>query len=298
MDKEIRWVKLNQDEIVSLLKKNGFICGRRIVRKLLKKHKFVKRKMSRSISTGKYPRRDEQFKNIEKLKKDFDKKGLPYFSVDTKKKEDIGRLYREGRVYTTKAIPAYDHDYSYLSDGKVVPHGIYDIKKNHLHLNFSKDNETAESLCYSLRVWWNTIGKKHYGDLPELLLFCDSGGANSYRHHIFKVKLQVIVNEINIPIRISHYPPYTSKWNPIEHRAFPHVTKAIEGVPLTSIEQVAELAKKSKTSTGLKTTVRVIKKEFGKGVRGTKEMVDRLNIFFDKKIPELNYVIKPEAAVI
>ena len=293
-DSEIRWVKLTQAEIVFGLKRKKFKVGRNIVRKLLKKHKFVKRKMCRSRPAGKYARRDEQFKRIAALQKSFDKRGLPYFSIDTKKKESLGGLYREGKVYTTKAIAVYDHDYDYLAEGKVVPHGIYDIKENRLHLNLSKDNETAASVCYSIRVWWNTIGKNQYSYLPELLFFCDAGGANSYRHHIFKIELQALANDINIPIRIAHYPPYTSKWNLIEHRAFPYVTQAMEGVPLTSIEQVKDLTRKAKTATGLKTTVRIIKKKFKKGVRGTKEMVEKLNIFFDKKLPELNYLVKPE----
>ena len=290
---EVRWVKLTQAEIVKKLKRLGFKVGRNIVRKLLKKHKFVKRKMLRSKSTGKSKFREPQFNKIAKLKKEFDARGLPYFSIDTKKNEQLGELHREGAVYTTKAIEVYDHDYSYLSTGKIVPHGIYDIKKNHLHINYVSENETARSVCYSIRVWWNTIGKQRYPDLPELLLFCDAGGANNYRHHIFKVELQKLADEIGMPIRIAHYPPYTSKWNAIEHRAFPHVTRALEGVPLHSIEQAKELTRNAKTKTGFRTTARVIKKNFKKGMRATKERVEEINIFFDKKIPQLNYLVRP-----
>jgi hypothetical protein len=48
----------------------------------------------------------------------------------------------------------------------------------------------------------------------------DGGGSNSSRHYIFKQDLQALADEIGIKIRIAHYPPYTSKWNPIEHRLF------------------------------------------------------------------------------
>ena len=71
------------------------------------------------------------------------------------------------------------------------------------------------------------MGKMIIPKANEILIFCDAGGANSYRHHIFKVELQQLANEINMPLKIVHYPPYTSKWNPIEHRVFPHVTRAL-----------------------------------------------------------------------
>jgi hypothetical protein len=54
----------------------------------------------------------------------------------------------------------------------------------------------------------------------------DGGGSNNANHYIFKQDLQKLVDEIGIEIRIAHYPPYTSKYNPIEHRLFPHITRA------------------------------------------------------------------------
>jgi hypothetical protein len=46
------------------------------------------------------------------------------------------------------------------------------------------------------------------------LLLCDGGGSNSSRHYLFKQDLQLLVNKLGIEIRIAHYPPYTSKYNP------------------------------------------------------------------------------------
>jgi Rhodopirellula transposase. len=56
---------------------------------------------------------------------------------------------------------------------------------------------------------------------------CDGGGSNNANHYIFKEDLQKLVNEIGVEIRIAHYPPYTSKYNPIEHRLFPHITLSL-----------------------------------------------------------------------
>ena len=87
-------------------------------------------------------------------KKFFIKSTNPLISIDTKKKEDLGNLHRKGSVYCTQSIESYDHDYSYLSHGKFVPHGIYDIKKNKAHITIGVSNETAEFVCDSIKNWW------------------------------------------------------------------------------------------------------------------------------------------------
>ena len=70
----------------------------------------------------------------------------------------------------------------------------------------------------------NNYGKFIYPNATSILAKCDGGGSNNANHYIFKEDLQKLVNEMGIEIIIAHYPPYTSKYNPIEHRLFPHVT--------------------------------------------------------------------------
>ena len=66
-------------------------------------------------------------------------------------------------------------------------------------------------------------------------MLADSGGSNSCRHYIFKEDLQKLVDEIGVEVRIAHFSPYTSKWNPVEHRVFPHITRSLKGVILRSL---------------------------------------------------------------
>ena len=221
------------------------------------------------------------------------KSSNPIISIDTKKKEKIGNLYRNGEVYCTQAIESYDHDYPYLADETIVPHGIYDIKRNEALINICLENETAEFVCDSIKKWWNKIGQKHYTKATEILVFCDSGGANSYRHNVFKVALQNLVNTIGLPIRICHYPPYTSKWNPIEHRVFPHVSRTMAGVKLESVEQTKSLIKKTKTETGLQVFVEISKKVYKKGIKVAREVLDTINITKHGKLGLLNYTVAP-----
>src|SRR5436190_1320391 len=117
MNEEIKWIKLTRHEISIAMKKLGISVSRNVVRKLLKKHGFVKRKMQRKTATGEFQERDKQFRNIKKLKSAFMNSDNPVISIDTKKKEKLGNLHRPGEVYCTQALETYDHDYPYLATG-------------------------------------------------------------------------------------------------------------------------------------------------------------------------------------
>jgi hypothetical protein len=297
MNETIRWIKLSRAGVSEKMQEHGIKISRNIVRKLMKKHKLVKRKMQRKKSIGQSADREEQFKNILREKEKFMASENPIISTDTKKKEQIGgNLHRDGAVYCTKAIEASDHDYPYLADLKIAPHGIYDMKKNKAYINIGTGAETAEFICDSLRIWWNNHGKNDYPNADEILIFCDAGGANSYRHNIFKVELQKLANEINMRLKIVHYPPYTSKWNPIEHRVFPHITRAMEGVPLNTLDEVKNKIGSAKTKAGLTVVTEVIKKTYVSGKEVAKDFMDHLKIKFAASLPRLNYTILPIGA--
>jgi Rhodopirellula transposase DDE domain len=128
MNEKIRWLKLTRAEVCEQMLLLGIKVSRNIARKLMKKHRLVKRKMQRKRSIGQSTDREEQFHNMTTEKEKFMKSKNPIISMDTKKKELIGgNLYRNGSVYCTEAIEVSDHDYTYLADLKIAPHGIYDI---------------------------------------------------------------------------------------------------------------------------------------------------------------------------
>jgi len=96
---------------------------------------------------------------------------------------------------------------------------------------------------------------------------------------------------IGLDIIICHYPPYTSKWNPIEHRLFCHVHKAMQGVVFSDYNLVKELISKTKTDTGLKVHVRLNLKEYKIGLKTDKKEVDYSRVQFNKQVPHLSYRI-------
>ena len=158
--------------------------------------------------------------------------------------------------------------------------------------------ETSQFACDCLRNWWLHQGLYDYPSATSILILCDGGGSNSSRHYIFKQDLQNLVDELGIEIRIAHYPPYTSKYNPIEHRLFPHVTRACQGVIFTSVELVKALVEKTRTSTGLSVSVQIIDKVYETGRKVADDFKDTMHIVFDDFLPQWNYTAVPFREVI
>jgi len=208
----------------------------------------------------------------------------------------IGPLYREGRLYTTEAIEVKDHDWPSLATGVAIPHGLYDLTLNLGYLQIGTSHDTSEFACDSLRYWWQQHGHAQYPVASSLLLLCDGGGSNGSRHYIFKQDLQTLVNDLGIEIRVAHYPPYTSKYNPIEHRLFPHVTRACQGVIFESIAMVKELMAKAKTQAGLNVFTTIIDQVYETGRKVTEEFKQTMEIVFDDYLPQWNYTAKPKVS--
>lgn len=275
------------------MKEAGINIGRKLVRKLLKKHGYKKRKIQKRRSTGTSKYRNEQFERIIELKKEYLNSPNPIISVDTKKKELIGDLYREGEIYSKAEQESFDHDYPRLSKGKAIPHGIYDIKNNTGYINIGTSVDTAEFACDSIKMWWDSQGKLDYPDADSILMLVDCGGSNSYRHYTFKESLQNLANNIGIEIRVAHYPPYTSKWNNIEHRLFPHVTRSMQGVMLKDHKIVKQLIEKTTTKTGLVVKANIIDKVYEVGKKVKKGFKDTMKIKFDEFLGKFNYTAVP-----
>lgn len=197
-------------------------------------------------------------------------------------------------MYTQEAIEVFDHDWKSLADGVAIPHGLYDMTLHRGYIHIGTSHDTSEFACDSIRYWWQQYGHVQYSAASSILVLCDGGGSNSSRHYIFKQDLQALVNDLGIEIRVAHYPPYTSKYNPIEHRLFPHVTRVCQGVIFESVEMVKDLMAKAKTQTGLKVFTAVIDKVYKTGRQVTEEFKQTMEIVFDDYLPQWNYTAKPQ----
>ena len=290
MDEQVVWTDLTPGEIADKLEKaHGVKVSKSVIHKLLEKHHYRRRKAQKKQTLKTVPQRNEQFAKIETLVAKFRSTDNPIVSLDTKKKEYLGNFYREGQLYTRETLSANDHDFTSLAEGIIIPHGIYDLKRNlgYLHLGQSKD--TSQFACDCISSWWRQYGCTAYPKATAILILCDGGGSNSSRHDIFKQDLQELADELEIEIRIAHYPPYCSKYNPIEHRLFPHVTRACQGVLFTSIKLVKELMEKTTTRKGLKVFVGIMDKVYETGRKAADDFKQTMRIVFDDFLPAWNY---------
>jgi len=294
MDENIKWTNLSRYKIAELLEKKGFKVSITVVKKLLEKHGFKKRKPFKSIAGGNHKDRNKQFDNIDKLKTAYNDKGNPVISMDVKKKELIGNFSRGDDLYTQERVHVNDHDFKSQAEGIAIPHGIYDINRNTAYITIGTSKDTSEFACDSIVAWWENEGKRVYPNATSILILCDGGGSNSSRYYIFKEKLQEAVNKIGIEIRIAHYPPYTSKYNPIEHRLFPHVTRACKGLIFKTINIVKEAIKQTSTKTGLKVFASISNKIYHTGKKVTDGFKENMKIIFDAILPRWNYCTVPQ----
>ena len=208
----------------------------------------------------------------------------------------IGQLYREGKIYTQEEIQVFDHDWKSLAVGMAIPHGLYDLKLNLGYVQLGTSHDTSQFACDSIRYWWQNYGIVNYPDANSILLLCDGGGSNSSRAYLFKQDLQALVDELGIEIRIAHYPPYTSKYNPIEHRLFPHLTRVCQGVIFDSVEMVKDLMAKATTCTGLKVWTTILDRIYMTGRKVAPNFKQTMKIIFDDYLPRWNYTAQPRGA--
>ena len=293
-DPNVFWLHYRAKEIGERFKEStGYKVSNGLIKRKLRSLGFGYRKLSKNLATGSCPERDTQFKVIFRFML-FMRLNCPVISIDCKKKEVLGKLYRQGKSYQHGQVEVYDHDYSYLATGKVIPHGIYDLKRNEGYITIGTSHETAAFIADNLRWWWTDYGINQYPVAKNIIIFCDAGGGNSYRHHIFKKKILELADEIGKNIIICHYPPYSSKWNPIEHRLFCHVHQAMQGIVLDSYQTVKLLIDKTTTKAGLKVISRIVEKEYDIGEKIKPEDVEYHRINPNPTLPKFSYMVKPK----
>jgi len=292
MEEQIKWTNLRQKDISRAFHEKGYKVSSFVVKQLLKYHHFVKRKMQKVKTMKEVEHRNEQFETIKTQRDAYEQSGNPIISIDGKKKEALGNFYRNGAVYCTEPVEVYDHDFLSSAEGVVIPHGIYDVKRHEGYVTLGTSKDTSEFCCDCIRSWWLTYGIWQYPDASSMLILADGGGSNSSRQYIFKEDLQKLADELKIEIRIAHYPPYTSKFNPIEHKLFCHITNAWAGAIFTSLELVKELAEKT-SAHGLKVFVSIKDKIYKTGRKASQGFKENMTIIKDDFLGQWNYRAVP-----
>jgi len=205
----------------------------------------------------------------------------------------IGNFYRPGKLYTRARVETLDHDFPSLASGVVIPHGIYDLKQKHGYVTLGTSHDTSEFAGDCLRGWWRPYGQAAYPQASSILILCDGGGSNRARGDLFKLALSRFARVTGREVRVAHYPPYTSKYNPIEHRLFPHLERACQGMIFIHLDLVQELMAKANTKTGLTVSVTVSDKVYKTGLKVPADVKEQIKIIRDENLPQWNYRILP-----
>jgi len=289
----LRWTSKSPAKLAVALCSMGHKVSESSVRRLIKRLGFRRQFNRKTLEGGNHLDRDAQFEHISATAIEFMKAGQPVLSVDTKKKELIGKFKNPGSEYlpTGKPVAVNVHDFMDKDLGKIAPYGIYDVYGNVGFVNVGINHDTAEFAVNAIRRWHAAMGRERYPDANRLMITADGGGSNGSRVRLWKVELQKLADELGIDIVVCHYPPGTSKWNKIEHRMFCHITQNWRGKPLTDHMTVVELIGATTTTTGLTIRCELDENIYEKGVKVSDEEMQNLNITRNEFHPDWNYAI-------
>jgi Rhodopirellula transposase DDE domain len=221
--------------------------------------------------------------------------GQPVISVDTKKKELIGKFKNAGSDWRPQGLPqrVNVHDFADKELGKAVPYGVYDVSANEGWVSVGITSDTAEFAVQSIRRWRAAMGRERHPDMRELTITADCGGSNGARVRLWKLELQKLADDTGLTLHVHHYPPGTSKWNKIEHRLFCHITQNWRARPLLDRLTIVELIAATTTTTGLKVAGALDPRSYETGKTVSDAEMKMLDITGDPFQPEWNYTIRP-----
>jgi len=290
----LRWVSRSQHHLVKTLREQGFKASQRVVANLLRDLNYSCQ--ANKVREGSnHPDRDAQFGHINTVVKAAIAAGEPVISVDTKKKELVGDFKNNGKELRPKGQPepVRVHDFKSPELGKVATYGVYDIAANHGGVWVGIAPHTGAFAVESIRRWWNKLGKTRYPNATCLTITADCGGSNGSRVKLWKREVQHFANETGLKVTVAHLPPGTSKWNKIEHRLFAFITMNWRGKPLISHQVIVQLIGSTATETGLKVCCEINANLYPKGIEGTDEEMQGINISRNTFHGEWNYTISP-----
>lgn len=291
----LRWTCKSLRVLANELKAQGHKVSYPIVGDLLHELDYSLQGNRKTLEGSQHVDRNAQFEWINQQVQQAMTENNPVISVDTKKKELVGPYKNGGRTWRPKGEPeeVKVHDFIDEELGRANPYGVYDLASNSGWVSVGTDHDTASFAVETIRRWWNAMGKERYPQASTLMITADGGGSNGSRLRLWKLELQRLANELGIPIRVSHFPPGTSKWNKIEHRLFSFISMNWRGKPLVSHEVIVNLIAHTTNKSGLKVRAELDKTSYPKGIKVSNEDFNSINIKRETFHGEWNYMIAP-----
>jgi transposase/predicted DNA-binding protein YlxM (UPF0122 family) len=296
----LRWTTKSLRHLAEELTRLGHRVSAPTVGRLLKREGFSLQANVKTLEGAQHPDRDAQFRYLNEQVKAHQAGGEPVISVDTKKREQLGRLPMAGREWRPKGEPVEVDDHHFFFTGpdveQAIPYGIYDLTRNTGWVNVGVDHDTSVFAVESIRRWWQARGSRDYPTASRLLITADAGGSNGYRYRVWKSELAGLAAQTGLAITVCHFPPGTSKWNKIEHRLFAHITMSWRGRPLTSHEVVVKTIAATRTRSGLRIEATLDPGDYPTGIAISTQQLDALPIERHAVHGAWNYTLHPQPA--
>jgi hypothetical protein len=292
---EQKWVRVSLRQLSRELGEAGHPASPPTVRRLLDARGYRLHANTKQLeASAAHPDRDQQFEYITARRRAFSSAGLPQISVDTKKKELIGRFKNAGRVWSQEPEAVNVHDFRPDALGRAVPYGIYDLTQNRGTVYVGQSADTPHFAVDLLARWWVDEGQAAFPAANDLLILADSGGSNSARSRVWKQQIQQqLCDQYGLAVTVCHYPTGCSKWNPIEHRLFGPISANWAGHPLATWDTMLGYLQGTRTETGL-----IVRAALHDGIYKTGESVSdadmaALNLTRHEVCPTWNYTLRP-----
>ena len=174
----LRWTRKTTKKIAAELSALGIRVSRKTVAKLLKQMNFSLRTNKKKISNGSPPTRDAQFANITQLRERFSRRGNPILSVDTKKKELVGRFKNPGRVWAQKSDAVNDHDFRSMQMGSQSHTASMISRVIEAPCMSERLTNTSQFAVECIEKWWRSEGQKRFPG-KHLLVVADTAEATA-----------------------------------------------------------------------------------------------------------------------
>lgn len=187
-------------------------------------------------------------------------------SFDTKAKVKIGPFSRLGYARSLEPVKAIDHDMG--QEAILVPAGILEVDCDQLNVIFGTSRDNADFVADCIEHWWSRRGQL-YGHIEKLVINLDNAPEINSSRTQFMNRLVQFVDRTGLKLELAYYPPYHSKYNPIE-RCWGILEQHWNGTLLTSIDVAIRWAR-SMTWRGVSPLVDLLEGTYERGVKLTKQ---------------------------
>ena len=186
---------------------------------------------------------------------------------------------------------AQDHDMEWT--GKYVPFGILDQTTGQLHIRFGESFKTSDFIAYGLADWWEQLAPERQAAAPQIQIKMDNGPESSGCRTQFLKRMADWADAIGKTIHLVYYPPYHSKYNPIE-RCWGILEMHWNGTLLICRETVLEWAK-TMTWKGKHPTVDFTETIYEKGISLNKVEMKFIEARLERSpsLPKWDIFIRP-----